>query len=96
MSDNGERPSYLRPPIFFLGQNGCGNWVVQEKTGCRGGLFVDRAQALRYIRSENGNHPHAFVAISGVFELDMKQFSGAARHQQPSGLAGLRKYEMAG
>ncbi|HEY1982999.1 MAG TPA: hypothetical protein VGH13_23205 [Xanthobacteraceae bacterium] len=71
-NDDAERPSCLQPPIFLIGQDSRGNWVVQEKTGYRGGLFVDRAQALRYIRSENGNHPKAFVTVSGVFELDMK------------------------
>ncbi len=38
-----------------------GNWVVEDKD----------AQALRYIRSENGNLPQAFVTVAGVFELDM-------------------------
>jgi len=71
MNDNAEPPSCLRPPIFLIGQNSRGNWVVQEKTGCRGGLFVDRTQALRYIRAENGNHPHGFVTVAGVLELDM-------------------------
>ena len=71
-NDNVEPPSCLRPQIFLIGQDSRGNWVVQEKTGYRGGLFVDRTQALRYIRSENGNHPKAFVTVSGIFELDMK------------------------
>jgi hypothetical protein len=97
MKNSDEPPSCLRPPIFFIGQNSRGNWVVQEKTGCRGGLFVDRTQALRYIRAENGNRPYAFVAITAVFELDMNQSSGATRHQQPSTeLMPLRQREMAG
>jgi hypothetical protein len=28
----------------------CGNWVVQEQSGNRGGLFVSRDAALRYVR----------------------------------------------
>jgi hypothetical protein len=79
-NDNVEPPSCLRPPIFLIGQDSRGNWVVQEKTGYRGGLFVNRAQALRYIRSENGNHPQAFVTVSGIFELDMKP-AAPARQQ---------------
>jgi hypothetical protein len=71
-NDNAEPPSCLQPPIFLIGQDSRGNWVVQEKTGYRGGLFIDRTQALRYIRSENGNRPKAFVTVSGIFELDMK------------------------
>ena len=71
-NDNAEPPSCLQPPIFLIGQDSRGNWVVQEKAGYRGGLFVDRTQALRYIRSENGNRPPSFVTVSGIFELDMK------------------------
>jgi hypothetical protein len=82
MNDNAEPPSCLRPPIFLIGQDSRGNWVVQEKTGCRGGLFVDRTQALRYIRSENGNHSQAFVTVSGIFELDMKP--AAPQRPQPT------------
>ena len=37
----------------------------------RGGLFVDRTEALRYVRFENGNQPGAVVAVSGVLELDL-------------------------
>jgi hypothetical protein len=44
-----------------------GNWVVRDKSGTRGGLFVDRTEALRYIRSESG----ASVTAAGCFELDV-------------------------
>jgi hypothetical protein len=71
MKKNGEPPSCLRQQIFLIGQDSRGNWVVEDKNGTRGGLFVDRAQALRYIRSENGNLPQAFVTVTGVLELDM-------------------------
>lgn len=79
--DTVEPPSWCQPPIFMIGQNSRGQWVVQDLSGLRGGLFVDRAQALRYIRFENGNRPHAFVAISGAFELDMYRNSGVAGPQ---------------
>ena len=68
-----EPPSCLRPPIFMIGQDSRGSWVVAEKGGLRGGLFVDRAQALRYICSEHGNRPHAFVTVTGVLELNISQ-----------------------
>jgi hypothetical protein len=69
MKNDSEPPSCLQPPIFMIGQDNRGSWVVAEKGGMRGGLFADRAQALRYIRSENGNRPYAFVTVTGVFEL---------------------------
>jgi hypothetical protein len=75
----------------MIGQDGQGNWVVQDQTGGRGGIFVDRIQALKFARSENGNQPPAFVIVSGVLELDLTdrpmatpqtQFSGNARGER--------------
>ena len=68
-----EPPSCLRPPLFMMGQDSRGNWVVQDQSAARGGLFVDRAEALRYVRSENGSRPQAVVMVSGVLELDMSR-----------------------
>jgi hypothetical protein len=59
----------------MIGQDSHGNWVVQDQAGTRGGLFVDRAEALRYIRFENGIHPHALVAVSEILELDMNAYA---------------------
>jgi hypothetical protein len=68
-----EPPSWLRPPLFMVGQDTRGNWVVQDQKGMRGGLFVNREAALRYVRSENGFRPQAVVMISDGIELDMKR-----------------------
>jgi hypothetical protein len=65
-----EPPSWLRPPLFMLGQDLRGNWVVQEQKGARGGLFVDREAALRFIRAETGYKQQAIVMVSGILELD--------------------------
>jgi hypothetical protein len=43
--------------------------VVQEQNGLRGGLFVDRKEALKFAMYENGNQPQAVVMIPGVLEL---------------------------
>src|SRR5580658_3836590 len=61
--------SLLRSPIFMIGQDSQGHWVVCEPNGTRGGVFVDRAEALRYIRSENENHFYPTVIVSGAIEL---------------------------
>lgn len=66
-----EPPSCLRYPALLIGQDSRGNWVVQDQRGVRGGLFVDRAEALKFARSENGNRDHAVVMVSGILELDM-------------------------
>ena len=73
-----EPPSWLRPPLFMVGQDSRGNWVVQDKKGMRGGLFVNREAALRYVRSENGFKPQAVVMVSGGFELEMSSNAGVS------------------
>jgi hypothetical protein len=65
-----EPPSCLLPPIFMIGRDSGGHWVAQEKDGLRGGLFVNRAEALKYAKFESGNDPHAVVMVSGSLELD--------------------------
>jgi hypothetical protein len=57
----------------MVGQDTRGNWVVQDQKGMRGGLFVNREAALRYVRSENGFRPQAVVMVSDGIELDMKR-----------------------
>jgi hypothetical protein len=64
------------PPVFMIGQDGRGNWVVRHQSGLRGGLFVGRAEALRYVRDEAGNHPRAVVMVNGAFELDISGMRG--------------------
>ena len=65
-----EPPSWLRPPLFMLGQDWRGNWVVQAQKAVCGGLFADREAALRFIRAETGRQPQAVVMVSGILELD--------------------------
>jgi hypothetical protein len=65
-----EPPSCLQPPIFVIGRDSKGNWVAQEQSGMRGGLFIDRASALKFAKAESGRDPRAIVWVSGVLELD--------------------------
>jgi len=57
--------------IVFIGKNSRGNWVAQEQNGRYGGLFVNRAQAVKYALFENGHHPETIVELSREIELDM-------------------------
>jgi hypothetical protein len=66
-----EPPSWFRPPVFMVGQNSRGNWVVRDQKGVCGGLFVSREAALRFVRAENGYRSQAVVMVSGNLELDM-------------------------
>ena len=77
-----EPPSWLQPPLFMVGQDRRGNWVVRDQTGMRGGLFVNREAALRYVRSENGFKPQAVVMVSGGFELVINRNAGASFHAE--------------
>jgi hypothetical protein len=58
-------------PLIFIGKNRRGNWVAQEQNGLYGGLFVSRAQAIKYALSENGQHPETIVELPCEIELDM-------------------------
>jgi hypothetical protein len=69
--------------LFFIGKDSRGNWVVQDQEHICGGLFVGRAEALRYALFENGNRPQAVIMVPGVLELDMSGKAGVA-HQRPA------------
>ena len=56
--------------IVFIGRNGRGQWVAQEQNGLYGGLFVSRAQAIKYAMFENGHHPETIVELSREIELE--------------------------
>ncbi|MBR0784424.1 hypothetical protein [Bradyrhizobium iriomotense] len=57
--------------IVFIGRNRRGQWVAQEQNGLYGGLFVSRAQAVKYALFENGQHPETIVELPRELELDM-------------------------
>ena len=69
---------FVEPPsctsastIVFIGQDRGGHWVVQEQNGVFGGLFVNRAQAVKYALFENGHHPEMIVELARRIELDI-------------------------
>jgi hypothetical protein len=67
------------PTIVFIGQNNRGQWVAQEQNGLYGGLFVNRAQAVKYALFENGHHPETIVELSRKIELEPGAASLLAR-----------------
>jgi hypothetical protein len=64
--------------IVFIGKNRRGQWVAQEQNGLYGGLFVNRAQALKYALAENGHHPETIIELPREIELDMHRRSDLA------------------
>ena len=78
----GEPPSAncLNSPLFLIGQNSRGNWVVQHQKRFCGGLFVNRAQALKFAMFESGNRPQAVIMVPGILELDITGKPRASNH----------------
>ena len=66
-----DEPPSCMSNLVIVGRNSRGNWVAQEKNGLFGGLFVSRAQALKYALFENGHHPEMIVELARQIELDM-------------------------
>jgi hypothetical protein len=60
------------PSLVLIGKNRCGQWVAQEQNGLYGGLFVSRAQAMKYALFENGHHPETIVEVARAIELDLQ------------------------
>ncbi len=81
-----ERPSprsQSKSPLFFIGKNSRGNWVVQDQHHLSGGLFIDRAAALRFALFENGNQPQSVIMVPGVLELDLNSSPRITQPQTP-------------
>ena len=68
-----------RSMLFKVGRNSRGHWVVQDQSGLRGGLFVDRVEALKFAMFETGNRPQAVIMVPGILELDLSGKPAAAR-----------------
>jgi hypothetical protein len=69
---------FIEPPscsaastVVFIGRNRRGQWIAQEQNGLYGGLFVNRAQAMKFALFENGHHPETIVELSREIELNM-------------------------
>ena len=84
--DRSEPPSpddQLSHDCFFVGRNSRGQWVVQDADHRRGGLFVNRAAALKFARDEDSHGHPAIVMVPDGLELDMT-FAATAQAQLPS------------
>lgn len=75
-----------RAPLL-IGTNSRGDWVVRDRAGRRGGVFVSRASALRYARLETGQRGPRVTTFVGTLELETTRPAG---HQSATGRAGDR------
>jgi hypothetical protein len=69
----------------MIGRNSRGNWVVRDQSGLRGGLFIDRTEALRFALFENGRRPQAVLMVPGTLELDLNQSASSQRQVKLDG-----------
>lgn len=73
-----DEPPSCDQNLVLIGRNSRGNWVAQESHGLFGGLFVSRAQAVKYALTENGPHPATIVLSADIVELDMHRKASIA------------------
>jgi len=64
--------------ILLLGRNSRGHWVVQDQRHQCGGIFFNRADAIKFALFENRNRPRAVIIVPGILELDMSGETGVA------------------
>jgi hypothetical protein len=77
--------------VFMVGKDSHGHWVVQDQSHRRGGLFIDRAEALKYAMFENGHRPQAVIMVPDVLELDMNAKPLTGERSPAHGQALLRR-----
>ena len=80
--NKGEPPSLssTSSSLFLVGKDSHGRWVAQDQSGLHGGLFVGRAEALKFAMFENGNRPQAVIMVPDVLELDMSAKPRSLQH----------------
>jgi len=70
-----------RSSRFLIGKDSRGRWVAQDERGLCGGLFVNRAEAIRFAMRETGRRPQAVILVPDVIELDMTRSAKVEFHQ---------------
>jgi hypothetical protein len=83
-------------PLFLVGKDSQGHWVARDQSGLCGGLFVGRAEALKFAMAENGNCPQAVVMVPGVLELDLSVTPRASRPGVDAAVASQPTQKQAG
>ncbi|MGP0058696.1 MAG: hypothetical protein ACLPID_05360 [Beijerinckiaceae bacterium] len=58
------------PAHFIVGRDGADHWVVVETHGLAGGLFTDKATALRFAREESRGRQDAIEIAD--YRLDFR------------------------
>lgn len=59
-------------PLFYIGRNKNGVWVVREAEGPSGGLFLFKQSAARFARRQSEPDGCAMMFLADSFELDVE------------------------
>jgi len=77
---NDEPPSPQSSSLLLqVGKDSHDHWVVRDPKGLRGGIFADRADALKFAMYETGHRPQAVIMVPGVLELEFNNIRQSAR-----------------
>jgi hypothetical protein len=63
-------------PLFYIGRNKGGLWVVREAAGGSGGLFLFKQSAARFARRQSEPAGCAMMFLAEPFELDVENQGG--------------------
>jgi hypothetical protein len=85
-------------PLFYIGRNKNGLWVVREAEGRSGGLFFLKQSAVHFARRQSEPSGCAMMFLDEPIELDVATQGGRmpesatekAARQAPSGVAVIR------
>jgi hypothetical protein len=59
-------------PLFFIGRNDAGLWVVRDAGGRAGGTFLLKRSALRFAKRFSVPNGYAAMFLAQRFELDLE------------------------
>jgi hypothetical protein len=62
--------SAAKTSCLFIGQDRAGSWVVKDARSLCGGLFVNRAEAIRFAMYECQRRPQSVIMLPDGLELD--------------------------
>jgi hypothetical protein len=63
-------------PLFYIGRNKSGLWVVREVAGGSGGLFLFKQSAVRFARRQREPAGCAMMFLAEPFDLDVDNQGG--------------------
>jgi hypothetical protein len=70
-----------KSPCLRIGQDDCGQWIVFDRRGHRGGPFANSKDAIHFAMFESGQRPQAVIMGPCGFRPTMVGAIDAPRHQ---------------